>query len=106
MGEPNIGHVLTLDCAERFMRVHVVTPDEAAVTERLREDFGLVAERFTMTWRIERVDVRRRVLIMVSKFHHCLNDLLYRARTDPRPGRYRRARPRRRMRGTGQRGAH
>jgi formyltetrahydrofolate deformylase len=34
-----------------------------------------------MTWAIERADARRRVLVMVSKFDHCLNDLLYRART-------------------------
>jgi formyltetrahydrofolate deformylase len=38
-----------------------------------------------MSWSLERADRRRRVLIMVSKFDHCLNDLLYRARTGDLP---------------------
>ncbi|HYD29504.1 MAG TPA: formyltetrahydrofolate deformylase [Azospirillaceae bacterium] len=40
-----------------------------------------VGQRFKMNWKM--VDSRRksRVLIMVSKFGHCLNDLLYRYRT-------------------------
>jgi formyltetrahydrofolate deformylase len=32
-----------------------------------------------MTWRMSSASDRRRVLIMVSKFGHCLNDLLFRA---------------------------
>jgi formyltetrahydrofolate deformylase len=72
-----------------FMRVHVVCPDggpdDADVTEQLREGFGPVAARFSMSWRLEPVDRRRRVLIMVSKFDHCLNDLLYRVRTGDLP---------------------
>ncbi len=71
------------DRAERhfFMRVHLDAPAEPDVTERLRADFDVVEDRFAMTWGIERSDARRRVLVMVSKFDHCLNDLLYRART-------------------------
>jgi formyltetrahydrofolate deformylase len=38
-----------------------------------------------MNWRIERADVRRRVLIMVSQYGHCLNDLMFRARSGDLP---------------------
>jgi formyltetrahydrofolate deformylase len=72
-----------------FMRVHVVcaagVPDGVDLTEQLRADFGPVAARFSMSWMLERADRRRRVLVMVSKLDHCLNDLLYRARTGDLP---------------------
>jgi formyltetrahydrofolate deformylase len=48
---------------------------------RLTEEFKQVGERFDMEWSIQDGSTRKRVLIMVSKFDHCLNDLLYRWRT-------------------------
>ncbi|HMN80846.1 MAG TPA: formyltetrahydrofolate deformylase [Burkholderiaceae bacterium] len=45
---------------------------------RLRADFAPVAERFRMHWQVHDTAVRPRVLLMVSKFGHCLNDLLFR----------------------------
>lgn len=39
------------------------------------------ADRFNMTWSLTAPDHRERVAIMVSKYDHCLNDLLYRYRT-------------------------
>jgi formyltetrahydrofolate deformylase len=47
---------------------------------RLRQEFAPVAERFAMAWAIHDTAERPRVLILVSKFDHCLNDLLYRWR--------------------------
>jgi formyltetrahydrofolate deformylase len=47
----------------------------------IREDFAAVAESFAMTWNLTDAAERQRVLIMVSKFGHCLNDLLFRAST-------------------------
>src|SRR5882672_4723654 len=45
-------------------------------------DFGLafkpVAEKFGMRWRFETSAARPRLAIMVSKYLHCLADLLYR----------------------------
>jgi formyltetrahydrofolate deformylase len=38
-----------------------------------------------MRWRLEPQGSKRRVLIMVSKFGHCLNDLLFRARIGELP---------------------
>ncbi|MEJ2452656.1 MAG: formyltetrahydrofolate deformylase [Candidatus Thiodiazotropha sp.] len=49
--------------------------------DRLNDEFKPVGERFDMEWSIQDSSVRKRVLIMVSKFDHCLNDLLYRWRT-------------------------
>ncbi len=47
----------------------------------LEAAFGELARRFGMDWKIHDASVRPRVLILVSKFDHCLNDLLYRYRT-------------------------
>ncbi|HEY8482798.1 MAG TPA: formyltetrahydrofolate deformylase [Spirillospora sp.] len=46
--------------------------------EALRRDMGEIADRFGMTWRLADTTKRMRVLIMVSKAPHCLNDLLFR----------------------------
>ena len=48
---------------------------------RLRREFSAVAEAEQMEWRIHDSRERTRVLIMVSNFDHCLEDLLYRHRT-------------------------
>ncbi len=62
-----------------FMRVQFTHVDgEALSVPDLRRDFEQVASRFGMTWRLGDAAARQRVLIMVSKFGHCLNDLLYR----------------------------
>jgi formyltetrahydrofolate deformylase len=70
-----------------FMRVHFVRdePDPAAgddVVAGLRADFAALGDTYRMSWQLVGVDQRPRVLIMVSKFGHCLNDLLYRWKTD------------------------
>ncbi len=62
-----------------FMRVQVETlggtpPDAAA----LRAGFLPIADEFGMDWDLHDLDIRPRVLIMVSREGHCLNDLLYR----------------------------
>jgi formyltetrahydrofolate deformylase len=44
----------------------------------LRKQFAAVAEKFGMTWRLLDAADKQRVLLMVSKFGHCLNDLLFR----------------------------
>src|ERR1700722_10162594 len=49
--------------------------------ERVRREFSPIAEAEEMEWRIHNSLERMRVLIMVSNFDHCLEDLLYRHRT-------------------------
>jgi formyltetrahydrofolate deformylase len=62
-----------------FMRVQVETlgaaPPDAAT---LRAGFLPIADEFGMDWDVHDLGIRPRVLIMVSKQGHCLNDLLYR----------------------------
>ena len=62
-----------------FMRVHVETVAGAPVTyDSLYGGFTPVAAEFGMEWELHDTAVQPRVLIMVSKAGHCLNDLLYR----------------------------
>ncbi|MFJ8593934.1 formyltetrahydrofolate deformylase [Streptomyces sp. NPDC093598] len=67
-----------------FMRVRFAAPGEDA-EELLRRAFAAVAEPFAMRWHLEPVSTRRRVLIMVSRYDHCLNDLLFRTRSGDLP---------------------
>ena len=67
-----------LDEDKFFMRV-AFDPGEAD-REEIREGFGLIAHEYAMAWSMLRRDRPRRVLLMVSKFDHCLADLLYRER--------------------------
>jgi formyltetrahydrofolate deformylase len=44
------------------------------------QKFGPIAEKFAMTWRLALGSYQPRVAIFVSKYDHCLVDLLYRQR--------------------------
>ncbi|MEU0687462.1 formyltetrahydrofolate deformylase [Streptomyces uncialis] len=67
-----------------FMRVHFSA--EAPVTvDKLRASFAAIGDSFQMDWQLDRADDRMRVVLMVSRFGHCLNDLLFRARTGALP---------------------
>jgi formyltetrahydrofolate deformylase len=67
-----------------FMRVHFGVPPGAQLGE-LRSDFAPVAEASQMSWQLHDNAARVRTLIMVSRFGHCLNDLLFRWRTGTLP---------------------
>ncbi|MEN9315768.1 MAG: formyltetrahydrofolate deformylase [Pseudomonadota bacterium] len=60
-----------------FMRVHFSAPD-GFDEARLGGEFAEISQRFRMDSRISNLGVKPRVLLMVSKFGHCLNDLLFR----------------------------
>jgi formyltetrahydrofolate deformylase len=62
-----------------FMRVEFETTDVRTTVDTLRADFTDVPDQFSMEWRLLDVARPQRVLIMASKFGHCLNDLLFRA---------------------------
>ncbi|MDQ1641091.1 MAG: formyltetrahydrofolate deformylase [Actinomycetota bacterium] len=64
-----------------FMRVRVRGEPGTTVVDALRGDLGTVASRFRMTWELHDSRERPRMLVMVSRQGHCLNDLLYRHRT-------------------------
>lgn len=67
-----------------FMRVSFVSEkgrDQAAVAE----GFAPVAEEFGMQWAVHDETEKMKVVVMVSRFGHCLNDLLYRWRIGALP---------------------
>ncbi len=62
---------------EFFMRVVFNAARETAAADPAPA-FKPIADDFRMTWSITDRAVRRKVMIWVSKFDHCLADLLYR----------------------------
>ncbi|AKM43441.1 formyltetrahydrofolate deformylase [Burkholderia contaminans FFH2055] len=75
--------------SEFFMRVHFEQDgggaDAASALDTLRKEFAPLAEQFSMRWEMHDAAVKPRVVIMVSKIGHCLNDLLFRYRTGQLP---------------------
>ena len=67
-----------------FMRVSF-TSEQGATLDALREGFAPVAAKFAMDWAMHDAAQKMKVLLMVSNFGHCLNDLLYRWRIGALP---------------------
>ena len=67
-----------------FMRV-VFNPAESAGGGDLATTFARVGDAFGMTWSLRDAAAKRRVMILVSRFDHCLADLLYRWRIGELP---------------------
>ncbi len=61
-----------------FMRVHFAKEDAGVTDERLRADFALLGDDMKLDWELRDAHAKPRVLLMVSKIGHCLNDLLFR----------------------------
>jgi formyltetrahydrofolate deformylase len=68
------------DAATFFMRIHFAT-DGSESPDAWRAAFAPVAAELGMAWQLHDVAVRPRLLLVVSREGHCLNDLLYRWRT-------------------------
>jgi formyltetrahydrofolate deformylase len=65
-----------------FLRIEFSIDKGGQEAEKLQEMFDQqVAKRFAMSWKIVDKSRKSRVLVMVSKLGHCLNDLLYRHKT-------------------------
>ncbi len=64
-----------------FIRVQASYPGKTSI-EALRSAFQATAETYGMSWELTDSTHRPRVAILVSKFEHCLNDLLFRWRTN------------------------
>ncbi|MFC3579176.1 formyltetrahydrofolate deformylase [Sphingomonas hylomeconis] len=63
-----------------FMRVVFALADPAITIDTIREGFAAVGAEYGMYWTLRGAADRQRVLLLVSKFDHCLGDLLYRRR--------------------------
>jgi formyltetrahydrofolate deformylase len=68
-----------------FMRVVFDSVAGAVDLPSFRERFSQAAAPFAMSWSIRSSEERKRVLILVSRFDHCLVDLLYRWRSGELP---------------------
>lgn len=69
-----------------FMRMDVSAGTKTPDKDTLREAFGrVVATPFQMQWELRDAQRKQRVVILVSKFGHCLNDLLHRYRAGSLP---------------------
>lgn len=67
-----------------FMRIAFVSENGVREPE-LRADFEKVADKLGMHWEIVPQNQPMRTLIMVSKFGHCLNDLVFRHKINALP---------------------
>ena len=70
-----------LETGNFFMRVAFDGASERADVAALRAAFTDLAAAFGMTWSLKPDAQRKRVVLMVSRFDHCLADLLYRWRS-------------------------
>lgn len=61
-----------------FMRVHFALEDSAVSDTMLRTGFDALCSQLGMQGQLHDAAVKPRVMIMVSKIGHCLNDLLFR----------------------------
>ncbi|XAZ23702.1 formyltetrahydrofolate deformylase [Sinorhizobium sp. B11] len=66
-----------LDTGKFFMRVSFISEEGVSLAE-IREGFKPIYEKFGMDAQVHDGSERLKVLLMVSRFGHCLNDLLYR----------------------------
>ncbi|MNR77762.1 Formyltetrahydrofolate deformylase [compost metagenome] len=61
-----------------FMRVYFAAEEPSLSDAVLRASFAAMAESMQMNWQLHDARKKPRVMLMVSKIGHCLNDLLFR----------------------------
>jgi formyltetrahydrofolate deformylase len=61
-----------------FMRVAATAETTSPVLDDLRAGMAELAVEFGMDWQVHDADTKARVLVLVSKEGHCVNDLLFR----------------------------
>lgn len=73
------------DLAEDRFFMRVAFDPGATDPDALRSGFAAIAREYEMRWQLRSQARARKVAIMVSKFDHCLADLLYRVRIGEMP---------------------
>ena len=68
-----------------FMRVNFEERRTDVEIDQLKAEFAPIAEKFNMDWQLFDERVKPRLMIMVSKIGHCLNDLLFRHKSGNLP---------------------
>jgi formyltetrahydrofolate deformylase len=69
-----------IDAQNFFMRTVLRLPDAGVGVSQLRTRFALVGDELGLEWRLHDASDKPRILIAVSKFGHCLFDLMHRWR--------------------------
>ncbi len=73
-----------VETGQFFMRLRFQAPGPVSVTD-VEAALAGVAKRFNMEVKVWDTRVKMRVIVLVSKFDHCLQDLLYRTRMQSMP---------------------
>jgi len=68
-----------------FTRLRFAIVKDRFTIDKVRERFAVVGNSFGMDWIIRDLSEKQRVLLLVSRFDHCLADILYRWRTGELP---------------------
>jgi len=68
-----------------FARIAFDVAEDGRQAETLQAGLNAVAEPFNMEWKLNNALTPKRVVLLVSKFDHCLVDLLYRWRIGELP---------------------
>ena len=74
-------HFGDMETGRFFMRTVYLRGEKSPPQAALVTQFSKIATDFQMDWAITDGRVCSKVVILVSRFDHCLNDLLYRYRT-------------------------
>jgi formyltetrahydrofolate deformylase len=74
-------HHSDADTKRFFMRQEVRAESLPFGMEELRKRFEVIATTFGMDWTLSDTDVPKKVVMLVSRQAHCLDDLLYRWRS-------------------------
>jgi len=72
-GDPDTGNFFSRTCFS--------THGETWSEDEFRKGFATISDEFQMQWDVHDTSKLPRIVIMVSRHEHCLNDLLYRYRT-------------------------
>jgi len=74
-----------LESQQFFMRVSFVNLNGQSSFDQLKSEFSKLSETLRLDYALAELNRRKKVLMMVSKFDHCLGDLLYRMRIGEMP---------------------
>lgn len=64
-----------------FMRQEIRSDSLPFGAAEFAERFATIAKEFDMTWQLSDSSIKKRLVVLVSKQDHCLNDLLHRWRS-------------------------
>ena len=70
-----------IDTQQFFMRQEILADSLPFNADEFSHHFAVVADEFGMEWHLSDSDLKKRIVMLVSKQDHCLSDLLHRWRS-------------------------